>query len=175
MNNYYVLFVKTGYEESIVRRVKGMIDPNILLPFMPYKEKIFLYKGSRILKLELCFPGYIFIETKLSPEIFILEISTIFKQNGWKFSIVNYGSKNDIVIHKEDRELLLKMLNNQFCIEQSKGFIVGDKIRVKTGALVGRESLIRKVNRHKREALIELDFMGGKRQIIVALEILEKV
>lgn len=40
---------------------------------------------------------------------------------------------------------------------------------------MGLESIIRKINRHKRQAIIELDFMGAVRQISVALEILEKV
>jgi len=37
------------------------------------------------------------------------------------------------------------------------------------------ESIVKKVNRHKREALIEIEIMGDARLVTVALEIVKKV
>ncbi|MCX8131472.1 MAG: hypothetical protein N3I35_15440 [Clostridia bacterium] len=46
---------------------------------------------------------------------------------------------------------------------------------VTTGPLQGRESIIRKINRHKRRAEIELMWFGDLRQVSVALEIVCKI
>lgn len=37
------------------------------------------------------------------------------------------------------------------------------------------ESIVRRINRHKRQALIELEIMGDVRMVTVALEIVKKV
>jgi transcriptional antiterminator NusG len=55
------------------------------------------------------------------------------------------------------------------------GFCEGDKVRVTSGALVGLESLIKKVNRHKREAIVEMEMMGDVRRVKLMLEVVEKM
>jgi transcriptional antiterminator NusG len=57
----------------------------------------------------------------------------------------------------------------------SKGIVVGDKIKVTEGALVGSESLIKKINRHKMEAMIQVKLMGDYRDVVVGLEVIEKL
>lgn len=46
------------------------------------------------------------------------------------------------------------------CVGVSEGFVEGGKVVVVSGALVGCEAMIRKVNRRKRTALVEFEFMG---------------
>lgn len=60
-------------------------------------------------------------------------------------------------------------------MEDFVGFIRGDRVFVTLGPLQGRESVIRKIDRHKRRAKIELEFMGDRRIFDVALEIVSKV
>jgi len=60
-------------------------------------------------------------------------------------------------------------------IESSIGFIEGDRIYIEKGPLEGRESMIHKINRHKMEALIDLEIMGGLRQVAIGLEVLRKI
>ena len=60
------------------------------------------------------------------------------------------------------------------CLETSRGTIEGDRIVV-TGSLLKRESLIKRINRHRREAIIGLGLSGGMRQIKIGLEIVGKV
>lgn len=71
--------------------------------------------------------------------------------------------------------MLLGLCNDDHCIESSSGIKEGSKIIITDGPLKGFESAIKKVNRHKRQALIELEFMGSMRMVSVALEVLEKV
>jgi transcriptional antiterminator NusG len=65
--------------------------------------------------------------------------------------------------------------SSRYVTEESKGFIIGDKIIVTSGPLKGRESIIRKIDRHKRRAEIEVAFLGDIRRINVALEVISKV
>lgn len=58
---------------------------------------------------------------------------------------------------------------------QVVSLMVGDRIQILDGSLKGLESIVRKVNRHKRQAWIEIEFMGDIRLVSVALEIVEKV
>jgi transcriptional antiterminator NusG len=57
----------------------------------------------------------------------------------------------------------------------SKGFIAGDKLIVTSGPLKGRESIIKKIDRHKKRAEIELSCFGATKRINVALEVTAKV
>ena len=71
--------------------------------------------------------------------------------------------------------MLLRLCDDDRYVESSSGIIIGDSVYIKEGPLKGYESIIRKIDRHKRKAIIELEFMGAVRQVAVALEIVEKV
>ena len=53
----------------------------------------------------------------------------------------------------------------------SSGIKVDRNIYIQEGPLKGKESNLKKVDRHKRRAYIELYFMGMTRQVIVGLEV----
>lgn len=57
----------------------------------------------------------------------------------------------------------------------SKGVIRNGRPVITSGPLKGREGLIRKIDRHKRIADIEIPLAGERRQVTVGLEIYEKV
>ena len=48
-------------------------------------------------------------------------------------------------------------------------------MKVRSGPLKGQEDIIRKIDRHKRTAQIEISFGDQKIQVTVGLEIYEKV
>lgn len=56
----------------------------------------------------------------------------------------------------------------------SVGIIEGDKIVVTSGPLVGKGGCIKKINRHKHEAIVEMEVMGAVREVRVMLEVVEK-
>ena len=57
----------------------------------------------------------------------------------------------------------------------SRGVIRNGNTVVTSGPLKGREGLIRRINRHRRTAEIEIPFRGKTVQVTVGLEIYEKV
>jgi transcriptional antiterminator NusG len=66
------------------------------------------------------------------------------------------------------------LFDEDFCIKGSGGFVVGDMVQVTSGALMGMESRIKKINRHNREAVVEMRIMGAVREVSLMLEIVEK-
>lgn len=59
-------------------------------------------------------------------------------------------------------------------VEMSKGIIENDKIIVTQGPLKGNEGLIKKIDRHKRKAYLEIEMFGRKVETQVGVEIVEK-
>lgn len=70
---------------------------------------------------------------------------------------------------------MLNFCDDNFIAEESKGIILNDNIIINSGPLKGRESIIKKIDRHKRRAEIELMWFGDLKQVSVALEIVSKV
>lgn len=175
MKNYYVLFIKTGVEEKILQVLKMRLDSSLFFPFIPKREKVFKRGGKVFLESEICFFGYIFIESELSPDDFAVRIIPYIRMFDEIYRILSYSGKNDIALKEQEIISLKSLYGINYCIEKSVGFIEGEKIRVNSGPLVGKESMIKKINRHKREAIIEINFMGSLRYISVELEIIEKL
>ena len=71
-------------------------------------------------------------------------------------------------LSEDEKKFLLGFCNDEYIVEDSKGFLVGDKVFVNSGLMQGRE-------RHKRRAEIELVWFGDLRRVSFALEIVSKI
>lgn len=80
-----------------------------------------------------------------------------------------------IVSLKEDETELLKNLGvGETPVEMSTGVIVNGSVMITEEPLAGLETCIRKIDRHKRKAWLEIGMFGRTIQIMVGLEITEK-
>ena len=59
-------------------------------------------------------------------------------------------------------------------VEFSRGVIEGDEVKVVKGPLRGQEAKIRKIDRHKRLAFLEMHIFGRTKVVKVGLEIVSK-
>lgn len=171
---WYILFVKTGREQKVEQFLKKRLDTDIFFPFIPLAERLF--KISGILKKELkpLFPGYVFIESEVSEQEFIKRVRVQIYDSNDIVHILKY-SDTEIAVRESEKQMLLNLCHEDHYIKSSSGVIVGDRIHITSGALKGWESIVRKVNRHKRQAWVELEFMGALRMVTVAFEIVSKV
>ena len=78
-------------------------------------------------------------------------------------------------LSEDEKNFLLGFCDDEFIVEDSIEFIEGDKMFVTSRPLKDRESVIKKIDRHKRCAEIELEFMGGQRRVSMALNIVSKL
>ncbi len=171
---WYVLFVQTGREHKVESFLKEQLDLEIFFPFVPMQEILFKKAGMIKKELKPLFPGYVFIETRIPDKEFLKAVSIPVYASHDIISILKY-SENEISMKESEKKLLLRLCNDYFCIESSRGIIEGDRIYITEGPLRGLESTIKKVNRHTRQTLIELEILGGKRFVSVPLEIVDKI
>lgn len=175
MKKWYVIFTKTGREEKIIELLKKRIDGTMFTPFVLKQEKVFKRSGRIHKDIQISFPGYVFIESDAPYIEFYKNIPVAIREIKGVYRILDYGDKYSVAMHNKERLLLEKLYDSNFCLGSSIGIIEGDQIIVNSGALKGMESVIKKINRHKREAIIEIMFLGDIRQVAVSLEIVEKI
>ena len=83
--------------------------------------------------------------------------------------------KNEFTPIEAGKEAMFKaMVNDNYEIPLSVGIIEGDKVIVKEGPLSGMEGLIKKIDRHKRVAVLNAQMFEQDVDIRIGLEIIEK-
>lgn len=113
------------------------------------------------------FPDYVFLESedgeRLAEEL----------EQYRSFLMVLGGEETLVPIGREEEEFLRGLCGKSHHSEISKGYIRNGHTHVTEGPLRGKERLIRKIDRHKRLARLEIP--GSLRNVNVGLEIYEKV
>jgi transcriptional antiterminator NusG len=178
MKNWVILFARTGSEEKLKGILKENLNADEFLPFVPVKEMPYRRKGVVQEVRKSLFPGYVFIQTEITPDLIADRLEAALKNieaNEHIYSVLHYGDdKNDVVVREEERLHWERLFDEDFCVKGSVGLVVGDTVRVTSGALMGLESRIKKINRHNREAIVEMKIMGAVREVTLMLEIVEK-
>lgn len=172
---YYVIQVQTGKEdktiEDIKRYKKHELDFDI---FSPCRKELRKYKGElKDVKVK-CFPGYLFVETE--------DIKQLFKDLYWiqgftKILGREAGSDNFLPLSKEESRVIDILYSEESGRVTEISDIVlteGDKIRVVAGPLMGQESIIKKVNLHKRTVTIDISLAGRGMEVKVGINIVTK-
>jgi transcriptional antiterminator NusG len=178
MKNWVILFVRTGSEKQILRKLKENLNANEYLPFLPTKEAPHRTRGVIYKVRKLLFPGYVFIQTEIEGSTIIEMLELIITGTTWSkdiYTILHYGdNKKDVVVRKAERLYWERLFDSKFCITESVGLIEGNVVRIISGVLIGMESNIKRINRHKREAIVEMEMMGGMREVRLMLDVVEK-
>ena len=171
--NWYVVQVNTGSEQKlramIVRQLEQTNIPyeDCFVPTIEYVQKI---NQKYVTKEKPMFPGYLFL---ISDAEYIKEIAACLKQV-LGFTKILGENQVFIPLYPQEVDFLLGFSDSNHNVGLSTGFIENDRITVIHGPLIGKEGLIKKINRHKRMAEIELFFMGRSTRVQVPLEIITK-
>lgn len=174
MKNWYILYVKSGLELTLVETLKSQLNPDVILPFVLTKDRYFKQKGIMQLLKEICFPGYVFFESSLDGEAFLRTILPKLKGIKYIGHFLDYGS-NDMAMKKEEQAFFLSLCGANFHIGSSAGIIENNVIKILSGPLFQKENLIKKIDRHKRTALIETTLINAQFKLHLPLVIEKKV
>jgi len=178
MKNWVILFVRTGQEEYLADTLKENLRQEEYLPFLPVKEISRRRRGIITKESKLLFPSYIFVETSIEAEKIAENLAiaiTNIAENRDVFQILHYGkNKKDVVMRERERLYWERLLDSNFRIASSVGIIEGDMVKITSGALSGMENRIKRIDRHKREATVEMDMMGTICEVRLMLEVVEK-
>lgn len=167
---WYVVQVRSGTEHNIRIQCNKKIPDTIMERcFIPYYEEKKKQNGSWNTLQKILFPGYIFMITEDVEKLFF-HLKTI---EGMTKLI---GTGNDIIPLTEEEIIFLQRLGgDEQIVSMSEGIIEGTQVIITSGPLMGMESLIQKIDRHKRKAWLDLELFGRMQQVEVGLEITRKV
>lgn len=166
---WYVIQVRTGKEENIRLQCTARIPQSVLERcFLPYYEEKRKIRGNWTMRKKHLFPGYIFVVTK--------DIETLYKMltkiTGMT-KLLEVGE--DIVPLTEEEVQFLKQFGGEDqIVRMSEGVIENSVTKILSGPLMGMEGTIRKIDRHKRKAWIEIEMFRRTQLVQVGIEILWK-
>lgn len=163
---WYVVQVRTGTEENIRLQCEANIPEEIMERcFIPYYEERRRIRGEWMTVKRILFPGYVFLITEKMEELFhqLKKVVGLTKMLGTGEEI--------IPLTETETEFLKRFGGEDQIVEMSEGIIEQSRIRILSGPLMGMEGQIRKIDRHKRKAWIEVELFGRIQRVEVGLEI----
>jgi len=169
LDNWYAIQVIAGQEKSICSKILTRVPTKAYEDcFVPMVEFVYRKEGKYVNVVKPMFPGYLLVVSDTIRE-FHDEIKKItdFKR------IIKTGA-DFTSIKPEEVRMLMGFCDNDKTIGLSEGIIEGSQIHITKGPLKGYEGLIRKIDRHKRVAYIELNSFGAVTKVRMPLEIISK-
>lgn len=160
--NWYAVFTAPQHERSAVRQL-GLRD---IESYLPTYESIRVWKNRQRVTLKLpLFPSYLFVR------IHNRERGKVLQSPGVLRIIGNH--KEPLPIPDET----IDFLRSDLCargIEPYSGMVIGQKVRIRSGALKGIEgTLMRKNNQHR--FVLTIDLINRHAAIEVAAENLDPI
>lgn len=166
---WYVIQVRTGMEEETRKQCEKIIDKEILeKSFIPMYEQERKYQGEWHKELKVLFPGYVFLISEDKEKLFfeLKRVIGLTKMLGTGETIVPLTA--------EEVDFLLSFGREEQVVEMSEGIIENDRVIITKGPLKGNEGLIRKIDRHKRKAWLEIQMFRRTMEMQVGVEIVRK-
>lgn len=165
--NWYVLFVQTYEERRVAEFLQGKLDPEKYVAFCPTKDYAFQNNGKITTRKALLFTGYVFIAATVKPLIYT--DSSIYKL------LSNGGDTDSVKLSEHDKSIMTAILDENFNIPALKAVLVGDRVKIIDGsALEGVGGLVKRVNKHRQTAIIEIPMFNSTIQCEVMFAYLVK-
>ncbi|SYX83888.1 antiterminator LoaP [Paenibacillus alvei] len=172
--SWYALYVKSGEERDVEGFLNKHYDQQSLLCYVPKKLVPEKRQGNVHDSVKVIFPGYVFINTNIisalyyhlrkTPKIFYMVKSGDHKLDQ---SYSPYSAITD-----EEMSMFLQLFGPNDMLGYSDVIMIGKRAKVVSGPLYGKEGIIRKIDKRKSRAKIEIMFMGESRLIEVGIKFL---
>lgn len=168
---WYVIQVRTGTEEHIRAQCQIMIANTQVMEacFIPYYEEKKKYEGRWHIEKKILFPGYIFMISQ--------DVTALYLELKKVFGLTRILGSGDTLIPLTDKEIAFmeRFGGPKQVVEMSLGIIEGSQVIITEGPLQGLEGCIKKIDRHKRKAWVELPMFGRIQRVEVGVEIVRKM
>ena len=136
--------------------------------FSPSYEGMHKYQGEWHIEINKLFPGYVFIQSENADQL-----ETYLEHLSGTVTPVQIGG-GFYPSRTEEQAFLMEMLDADDCVRYSLDYIVDGKLVVERGPLSGKTDHVRKIDRHKRRAYIDVSLFGRTVPASVGLEIVRK-
>ena len=169
---YYVIWTLTGKEDIVKDEIVAQIGQE-------NKEKIHIltrerkqkYRGEWQIRKEKLFPGYLFMDLEASQ---VEPVRQALRKATEHAKVLKTGDEL-YPIYKQEEQFLRRLTGDTTNVAVSVGVIEGDKIIIKKGPLIGMEGMIKRIDRHKRMAVLEVELFNRVSEVKVGLEIVGKM
>lgn len=166
---WYVVQVRSGLEEDMKLQCERIVSSDIMERcFVPYYEDMKRYEGSWHTERKVLFPGYLFVISD-EPERLFMELKKVI---GLTKLLEMDGEI--IPLSREEVEFMTAFGKDEQIVGMSVGVIEEGIVKILDGPLKGHEAYIKKIDRHKRKAYLEMDMFGRKVKTEVGVEIVRK-
>lgn len=166
---WYVVQVRTGTEEKIKIQCEKNIKEVVLERcFIPYYEERRRIRGEWVTLRKVLFSGYVFVITEKLTELY-RDLKSVIGLT----KLIGTG-KEIVALTEEEIQFLQRIGGEEQVVEMSEGIIEQSQVKVISGPLMGMEGYIRKIDRHKRKAWLELEMFGRNQMIELGLEVVAK-
>ncbi len=118
---------------------------------------------------QVLFPGYVFVDTEN-----IEEFAKELVRAECFFRLLKTGDEI-VPVAAEEQKFLESLMDADRQVGYSQGIIIGDKVVIIEGALRNQSALIRKVDRHRRLAMLEINLFGRPTPVQVGFGAFAKV
>lgn len=167
---WYVIQVAGGREQATRDLIARKVDAGVLEEaFVPRRETMRHRSGQWVKTPETLFPGYVFVVTDY-PEALLAQLRRV-----PAFARLLGVGERFVSVSEAEMDLINGLCGKERVLRMSEGIIEGSEIRVLSGPLHGQEGLIRKIDRHKRAAYVEMPMFGRQMLVKVGLEIVRKL
>lgn len=165
---WYVVQVMTGQEHNIMNLCRNNLLGEQEETFIPLYERKKKMRGNWEICQAILFPGYVFFQTEDVQDLFyrLKKVSGLTK-------ILRTG-EDFTPLHETEVAFLQRFGKDKHVVEMSVGYIEGDEVIITIGPMADWQGKVKKIDRHKKIAVLEVEFFGRLTDVTVGLEIVEK-
>lgn len=170
MSSWYVVQVATGREEAMCELIERVAPDGVLEEcFTPRFETQKKVRGEWVGVRPVLFPGYLIVVTDRVDELW----AALRRMS--EFTRLLSVGEAFAPLSDEDRAWLSVFTERgSRTVPMSMGVIEGDRVLVTSGPLMGREALIKRVDRRRSIAYLELEMFGRTLTTKVGLGIVKR-
>ncbi len=166
---WYVIQTFGGEEERTAHMIRKLVSRDCLEEcFVPKRERLKKFRGSWNKVEEVLFRGYTFVVSERPEELYerLKAVPRLTKVLGREANwFLGLGEKEEKLVREIGDERHKTGLS-KVVIEEGK------KIRVLDGPLKDYVGAVVKVDLHKREAVVKVEFMGREMELKMGIEMI---
>lgn len=167
---WYVIQSLNGDELNVCEKCRQAVPKDAYRDFfVPMYVCMRRYQGVWSKEHKVLFPGYFFIDTE-QPEIVEKALSVVAR-----IAKPVCVGKQFVPILEEEQDFLEDMMDASHIIQMSTGNIINGEFDIYEGPLQEKAAYLKRIDRHKRIAEMEVRLLGKPRRVRVGLEIVKKI
>ena len=167
---WYVIWAVARKERELINIITDKVPTDLYTRvWTPCKKELRRYAGVETIQDIILFPGYVFIDTDDPDAIhqYLYRYSSYirFLKDGESYSPVS----------DHERQVIEHFTGESGTAGISMGVITAGRLHILDGPLIGMESHITRIDRHRRKAYVQIDnLLGEDRLLSFGLEVIEK-